>query len=321
MSHSRLLAVLALVPVLALAACGEPKDDASSSTATKTTAAASAQTCTKDQLALQADGKLTIGTDKPAYPPYFEDDDPTNGKGFESAVGYAVAAKLGFDKSEVTWKTVPFNSSYAPGRKTFDFDLNQVSISDARQKAVDFSSPYFEAPQAVVVPKGSELTDATLAGLKDARLGVQIGTTSLAAVKESIAPKDEPKVFDTSNDVVTALKQKQVDHDRVLPDGRAGRGLVDPRPVRGLGRRPLGCGAREGLEAHPLRHLGRGRAPQGRGAGADHRPLAQRGRRRPDAALDAKGRGATGRVVDDAAGPEAARPGRRGRVDPGHGRG
>lgn len=211
MSHSRLLAVLALVPVLALAACGEPKDDASSSTATKTTAAASAQTCTKDQLALQADGKLTIGTDKPAYPPYFEDDDPTNGKGFESAVGYAVAAKLGFDKSEVTWKTVPFNSSYAPGRKTFDFDLNQVSISDARQKAVDFSSPYFEAPQAVVVPKGSELTDATLAGLKDARLGVQIGTTSLAAVKESIAPKDEPKVFDTSNDVVTALKQKQVD--------------------------------------------------------------------------------------------------------------
>jgi polar amino acid transport system substrate-binding protein len=211
MPHSRLLAVLALVPALALAACGEPKDDASSSTATQTTAAASAQTCTKDQLELQSAGKLTIGTDKPAYPPYFEDDDPTNGKGFESAVGYAVAAKLGFDKTEVEWKTVPFNSAYAPGKKRFDFDLNQVSISEAREKAVDFSTPYFEAPQAVVVPKGSKLTEATLAGLKDARLGVQIGTTSLAAVKSSIAPSSEPKVFDTSNDVVTALKQKQVD--------------------------------------------------------------------------------------------------------------
>ncbi|WP_022927427.1 ABC transporter substrate-binding protein [Patulibacter americanus] len=210
MPHSRLLAVLALVPALALAACGEPKDDASTSS-TETTAAASAQTCTKDQLALVSGGKLTIGTDKPAYPPYFEDDDPTNGKGFESAVGYAVATKLGFEKSEVEWKTVPFNSAYAPGKKSFDFDLNQVSISEAREKAVDFSSPYFEAPQAVVVPKGSKLTDATLAALKDARLGVQIGTTSLAAVKASIAPNDEPKVFDTSNDVVTALKQKQVD--------------------------------------------------------------------------------------------------------------
>lgn len=210
MPHTRLLAVLALVPVLALAACGEPKDDASTSS-TETTAAASAQTCTKDQLALVSDGKLTIGTDKPAYPPYFEDDDPTNGKGFESAVGYAVAAKLGFDKSAVTWKTVPFNSSYAPGKKSFDFDLNQVSIDEKRKRAVDFSSPYFQAPQAVVVPKGSKLTEATLASLKDARLGVQIGTTSLAAVKSSIAPKDEPKVFDTSNDVVTALKQNQVD--------------------------------------------------------------------------------------------------------------
>jgi polar amino acid transport system substrate-binding protein len=210
MPHSRLLAVLALVPALALAACGEPKDDASTSS-TETTAAASAQTCTKDQLKLQSAGKLTIGTDKPAYPPYFEDDDPTNGKGFESAVGYAVATKLGFAESEVEWKTVPFNSSYAPGTKSFDFDLNQVSISEAREKAVDFSSPYFEAPQAVVVPKGSKLTDASLAALKDARLGVQIGTTSLAAVKDSIAPNDEPKVFDTSNDVVTALKQNQVD--------------------------------------------------------------------------------------------------------------
>ncbi|MDO9408370.1 ABC transporter substrate-binding protein [Patulibacter sp.] len=207
---SRLLTVAALLPVLALAACGEPKDDASSSS-TATTTAASAATCQKANLDLVAGGKLTIGTDKPAYPPYFEDDDPTNGKGFESAVGYAIADELGFSKDEVSWKTVPFNSAYAPGKKTFDIDLNQVSISDARKKAVDFSSAYFEAPQAVVVPKGSKLTSATLASLKDAKLGVQIGTTSLQAVTSSIAPSTQPKVYDTSNDVVTALKQGQVD--------------------------------------------------------------------------------------------------------------
>lgn len=210
MPRSRTLAALLLLPVLALSACGEKKDEGSSSTA-KTTAAASAATCSKDQLKLTKDGKLTIGTDKPAYPPYFEDDDPSNGKGFESAVGFAIGDKLGFAKDEVSWKVVPFNSSYAPGPKTFDFDLNQISISDARRKAVDFSSPYFEAPQAVVVPKGSKLTEPSLAALKDARLGVQIGTTSLAAVKASISPSTEPKVFDTSNDVVTALKQNQVD--------------------------------------------------------------------------------------------------------------
>jgi polar amino acid transport system substrate-binding protein len=212
MLRSRLLTACALLPVLALAACGEPKDDASStSSSTATTAAASAATCQKADLDLTAAGTLTIGTDKPAYPPYFEDDDPTNGKGFESAVGYAIAAKLGFAKGEVTWKTVPFNSSYAPGKKTFDLDLNQVSISAARKKAVDFSSPYFEAPQAVVIPKGSKLKTATLAALKDAKLGVQIGTTSLQAVQSSIGPSTQPKVFDTSNDVVTALKQGQVD--------------------------------------------------------------------------------------------------------------
>jgi polar amino acid transport system substrate-binding protein len=207
--RSRLITAAALLPVLALAACGEPKSESSSSGSTTT--AATAQSCQKADLDLTSAGKLTIGTDKPAYPPYFEDDDPTNGKGFESAVGYAIAAKLGFAKGEVTWKTVPFNSAYAPGAKTFDLDLNQVSISAARKKAVDFSSTYFQAPQAVVVPKGSKLTTASLAGLKDAKLGVQIGTTSLQAVTASIDPTTQPKVYDTSTDVVTALKQGQVD--------------------------------------------------------------------------------------------------------------
>jgi len=111
----------------------------------------------------------------------------------------------------VKWTVVPFNSSYAPGPKNFDFDINQISITPARQKAVDFSDPYFTAPQAVVLAKGSDVKIGSLSDLKDAQIGVQIGTTSLDAVKNFIMPSKDPKVFNDSNDVVTALKQNQVD--------------------------------------------------------------------------------------------------------------
>jgi polar amino acid transport system substrate-binding protein len=202
------LALLLLVVVAAfvVASCGDDDDDGGSSTT-----AAQADSCSKGQLALVNSGQLTVGTDKPAFPPYFEDNDPTNGKGFESAVAYAVADKLGFGRSSVKWTVVPFNSSYAPGPKDFDFDINQISITPAREKAVDFSKPYYVAPQAVVTGKGSDLEVSSLADLKDATIGVQIGTTSLDAVNEVVKPSTDPKVFNDSNDVVTALKQNQVD--------------------------------------------------------------------------------------------------------------
>jgi polar amino acid transport system substrate-binding protein len=206
-----LLMLLAALAALTIAACGDDDDDGDSGAATTETAAAEADACAKGQLSLVNSGKLTVGTDKPAFPPYFEDDDPANGKGFESAVAYAVADQLGFAKGEVEWTVVPFNSSYAPGPKKFDFDINQISITDAREKAVDFSRPYYVAPQAVVTGKGSDLQVSSLADLKDASIGVQIGTTSLDAVNEVIKPTGQPKVFNDSNDVVTALKQNQVD--------------------------------------------------------------------------------------------------------------
>ena len=157
-------------------------------------------------------GTLTVATDKPAYPPYFEDNDPTNGKGFESAIAYAIADQLGFTPDQVKWTVEPFNASYAPGPKDFDFDVNQISITPKRAEAVDFSSPYYEAEQAVVALKDSDLAGATsLADLKDAKIGVQIGTTSLDAVNDVIQPSNDPQVFDTSNDVVSALKNGQVD--------------------------------------------------------------------------------------------------------------
>jgi polar amino acid transport system substrate-binding protein len=198
-----------LVAVFAVAACGGDDDDNGGSGSS--TSAAAGDSCSKGKLALVKSGQLTVGTDKPAFPPYFEDDDPTNGKGFESAVAYAVADKLGFSKSEVKWAVVPFNSSYAPGPKDFDFDINQISITPARQKAVDFSDPYYTAPQAVVLAKGSDLKVGSVSDLQDAQIGVQIGTTSLDAVKNVVKPSKDPKVFNDSNDVVTALKQDQVD--------------------------------------------------------------------------------------------------------------
>lgn len=198
-------ALTALLASLALlAGCGGSDDGG------ETTGAAAE--CTPGQLPTHAEGVLTVATDKPAYPPYFIDDDPSNGKGFESTVAYAIADRLGYSRDEVRWTVEPFNSSYAPGPKDFDFDLNQISITPPREKAVDFSVPYYTANQAVVALKDSEAAGASaLEDLADARLGVQIGTTSLEAVEAEIDPSEKPQIFNSSNDVVTALKNEQID--------------------------------------------------------------------------------------------------------------
>ena len=207
----RLLAAIVLALSFVLAACGEDEgeQDIGEPAAEST---AHAHSCEKGDLQTFEDGVLTIGTDKPAFPPYFIDDDPSNGRGFESAVAYAIARELGFEKSEVEWTVVPFNASYRPGPKDFDFDVNQISITPQRARRVDFSEPYFTAPQAVIATDGSPAADASsLADLEDVTIGVQIGTTSLDAVNASIQPSTQPKVFDDSNAVVTAIKQGQVD--------------------------------------------------------------------------------------------------------------
>lgn len=202
-----LLALLATV--LLFAACGSEDED---QPADRPAAAAGANACAPDQLDLVSAGKLTVGTDKPAYPPYFVDDDPTNGQGFESAVAYAVARELGFQRDQVEWTTVPFNSSYAPGPKRFDFDINQISITPQRARRVDFSEPYYRAAQAVIAAEGSPVANASsLAELKDARIGVQLGTTSLDAVNDTIQPSQQAQVFSDSNDVVRAIENERVE--------------------------------------------------------------------------------------------------------------
>lgn len=157
-------------------------------------------------------GKLTLGTDDPAYAPWFVDNKPANGKGYESAVGYAVAKALGYDKSSVVWTKVPFNNAITPGKKAFDLDLNQVSISADRAKAVDFSSGYYDVTQAVVTYRGSKIAGAKqVSALKGAKLGAQVGTTSYTAIVNQIKPSAKPAVFDTNDQAVQALKNHQID--------------------------------------------------------------------------------------------------------------
>lgn len=206
--RSILAMVLAAVAAGTLAACGSDSGSSAATSAATTTATS----CQKADLATVTPGTLTVATDSPAFPPYVVDDDPTNGKGFESAVAYAIADQLGFTKDEVKWIRVPFNSTFAPGPKKYDFDLNQVSINAKREKAADFSSPYYTTPQGVLVAGDSSLVGATtVAELKDAQIGVQVGTTSLDAVNAVIAPSKQVRVFNSSNDVVRALKNGQVD--------------------------------------------------------------------------------------------------------------
>jgi polar amino acid transport system substrate-binding protein len=163
-------------------------------------------------LPLKTAGQLTIHADKPAYPPFFIDDDPSNGKGFESALAYAVGERLGFTRDQITWGYTSFNASYAPGPKDFDFYITQVSITEERKRAVDFSDPYYKSPLVVVTKQDSPVLEATtLAELAKFSFGAQVGTTYYTAITDYIKPEKETLVFDTTADSLTALVNDQID--------------------------------------------------------------------------------------------------------------
>jgi polar amino acid transport system substrate-binding protein len=158
------------------------------------------------------DGKLTIGTGEPAYYPWVIDDAPESGEGFESAIAYAVADELGFAPEDVVWVRTTFDEAIAPGAKSFDFNLQQFSITDERQQNVDFSSPYYETTQVVITTENSKAASATsIADLKDLLIGAQTGTTSLDAVEEQIQPTAGAQVFNTNDDAKLALESGTVD--------------------------------------------------------------------------------------------------------------
>jgi len=242
-------AALAFATILVAAACSSAASPSAAPTAAPTAAppvtaapATSAPTeapsaavtpaptqdaCAPANLTLGSPGKLTIGTDNPAYPPYFairtggntppwEDlgytGDPTTGEGFESAVAFAVAQQLGFTKDQVTWVVVPFANAIAPGPKTSDFVINQVSYSAERAKAVDLSDGYYDLNQAVVALKSNPAAKATtIADLKGYKFGAQVGTTSYQAIQDVIAPTQEVQVYNDNAGAIQALQSKLVD--------------------------------------------------------------------------------------------------------------
>nr|WP_255480891.1 ABC transporter substrate-binding protein [Quadrisphaera sp. RL12-1S] len=210
-----LLTALAGASALLVAGCAPQEEAGGAAGASSAGGSASATTtasCSPADLKTLTPGTFTVATDTPAYAPWFSDDDPSNGKGYESAVAYAVAGQLGYSKDAVTWKVGSFNAAIAPGPKDFDVDINQFSITDERKQAVDFSTPYYDVAQAVVTEGSSKAASVTtLAGLKDLRLGAQVGTTSYTAITDQIKPSTQPSVFNTNDDAVAALKNGQVD--------------------------------------------------------------------------------------------------------------
>jgi polar amino acid transport system substrate-binding protein len=209
-----------VVALLALTASACGNDESSSPPTATGTSSAAADACAKDQLTLKTPGQLTLATDNPSFPPWFQNakggpwnptKEPTK-QGYEAAVAYAVANGLGFTDDEVKWVVVPFNNIFKPGPTDFDFDINQVSYSSKRDQAVDFSDSYYDVEQAVVVAKSSPFAKATsVADLKDAKLGAQIGTTSYDAILNTIQPSKQPNVYNTNDDAVNALKNGTID--------------------------------------------------------------------------------------------------------------
>ena len=203
----RSLALLAAPLLLAAVSCAPQEEDEPAARSTP-----APDDCAPGNLPLKSAGTLTVGTDSPAFEPWFSDNDPSNGKGFESAVAYAVAEELGFMAQDVEWVKVRFNNSYKPGPKEFDFDINQISISEEREKAVDFSDGYYSAAQGVIALDGSPAVEATsVADLAGYKLGAQTGTTSLTAIRDVIQPEEDPLVFNDTNAAKQALQNGQVD--------------------------------------------------------------------------------------------------------------
>jgi polar amino acid transport system substrate-binding protein len=216
MRRRTVVPALALLSAAALVSgCAKSSTPSSASPAASSptaSATASVDACSPAQLKTLTASTLTVATSKPAYPPYIIDDKPSSGKGYESAVAYAVAAKLGYASSAVTWVTASFDEAIKPGAKNFDFDINQVSINSDRAKAVDFSTPYLQSAQGVVAIKGSKAAAAnTIADLKKLKFGVQVGTTSLSIINAVIAPTQQVQVFGSTVDPTVALKNHQID--------------------------------------------------------------------------------------------------------------
>ncbi len=197
--------------VLLTAACGSGSSKASTGASPSAAAGPLGAACSPASLKTHRSGVLTLGADDPLYAPWYAANNPTNGKGFEDAVAYAVATRLGYARAHVRWTRVTFNNAIEPGPKSFDYDLDEFSINATRAKVVDFSVPYYTVHEAIVGLAGSPAAKAhTLAAVRGLQLGAQVGSTDYSAIVDQIKPSKAPRIYNTNSDAAQALQNGQI---------------------------------------------------------------------------------------------------------------
>ena len=203
---TRLVVLLAALALVAAACGGDDAEGVDSSVS-----------CEFADLNLVTSGTLTVATGDPAFPPWVGvgDDNfdvPESKTGFEGGLVYALAAEMGFSDDQVVWVRTGFEEVITAGPKDWDFNIQQYSITEARDEVVDFSNPYYVTRQALVTFKGSQYeTVSSIDDLKDAKLGVALGTTSFDFVEDVIKPDSEVAVYDENVDVEAAMNADQLD--------------------------------------------------------------------------------------------------------------
>ncbi len=201
------LAAATVALTLVAAACGSDDNDEGSGDG-------EAADCST--LPLKNEGQLTVATGETVFPPWMgagEDDfdDPTTGTGYEGALVFALAEELGLGDS-VEFVRTGFDEVIAPGEKDWDFNIQQYSITEARDEVVDFSDGYYEIDQAIIGAADNPAASATsIADLKDLRIGAAIGTTSLDYADSVIDPSSDVQVYDDNSAAKAAFDAGQVD--------------------------------------------------------------------------------------------------------------
>jgi polar amino acid transport system substrate-binding protein len=184
----------------ALAACGDDDDSAETSETTEGAAGSANFTPVTDDT-------LTVVTSLPA-PGFWEGDDPSNiTGGYEYEIAKALQERLGMGNLEIV--NVSFDQLVAGQVGDFDVALSQVTITDERKQVVDFTEPYFESDQGVLVLAGTKVD--TVEEAKALQWGVQSGTTGADYLANTLKPDSEPQVFQDLAAGFAALEARQVD--------------------------------------------------------------------------------------------------------------
>jgi polar amino acid transport system substrate-binding protein len=197
---SRVL-ILVVLSALVLAACGED--------ATVSPPATTGGGSECDSPPVKQAGTLTVAAEHPYYEPFLigEQASPT---GFEADVINGIAQRIG--GLQVKWVNIAFDQLYAPGPKQWDVGVSEITITPERDEAVDFSAPYFDANQGILVRTDSKYASATTTEqLLDAKFGAEAGTTGLDYINQQIKPQKDVSQFDTTDAAAQALKVGTID--------------------------------------------------------------------------------------------------------------